>query len=85
MDRGLSEIDVLIREEKRLTAVESYEDAWAEGRAAGIEADIMADAAIATALGELSRSAGEDAALAMLERMRERLMSGEFDPDLRFH
>ena len=49
MDRGLSDIDVLIREEKRLTAVESYEDAWAEGRAAGIEPDIMAEAAIATA------------------------------------
>lgn len=85
MDRGLSDIDVLIREEKRLTAVESYEDAWAEGRAAGIEADIMADAAIATALGELISSAGEDAALAMLERMRERLVSGEFDRDLRLH
>lgn len=85
MDRGLSDIDVLIREEKRLTAVESYEDAWAEGRAAGIEADIMADAAIATALGELISSAGEDAALAMLERMRERLVSGELDRDLRLH
>jgi len=85
MDRGLSDIDVLIREEKRLTAVESYEDAWAEGRAAGIEADIMADAAIATALGELMRSSGEEVALALIERMRERLLAGEFDPALRIH
>lgn len=85
MDRGLSEIDVLIREEKRLTAVESYEDAWAEGRAAGIEPDIMADAAIATALGELMRTSGETGALALLERMRERLVAGEFDPELRIH
>lgn len=85
MDRGLSDIDVLIREEKRLTAVESYEDAWAEGRAAGIEPDIMADAAIETALGELMRTSGESGALALLERMRERLLAGEFDPDLSIH
>ncbi len=85
MDRGLSDIDVLIREEKRLTAVESYEDAWAEGRAAGIEPEIMADAAIATALGELMRTAGEAGALALLERMRERLVAGEFEPQLRIH
>ena len=85
MDHGISDIDVLIREEKRLTAVESYEDAWAEGRAAGIEPDIMAEAAIATALEELVRANGEAAALALLERMRERLMAGEFDPAQRIH
>lgn len=85
MDRGISDIDQLIREEKRLTAVESYEDAWAEGRAAGIEPDIMADAAIATALEELVRANGEAAALSLMERMRERLMAGEFDPAQRIH
>ncbi|MEO3998650.1 hypothetical protein [Mesorhizobium sp. CAU 1732] len=85
MDRGISDIDVLIREEKRLSAVESYEDAWAEGRAAGIEPDIMAEAAIATALGELMRSNSEASALAMLERMRERLIAGELDPELMVH
>ena len=85
MDRGISDIDVLIREEKRLSAVESYEDAWAEGRAAGIEPEIMADAAIATALSELMRSTGEDAAVAMLDRLRERLVAGEFDPELQIH
>jgi hypothetical protein len=85
MDRGISDIDVLIREEKRLSAVESYEDAWAEGRAAGIEPDIMADAAIATALSELLRSSGEQGALALLDRARERLIAGEFDPELQIH
>lgn len=85
MDRGISDIDVLIREEKRLSAVESYEDAWAEGRAAGIEPEIMADAAIATALSELMRTSGEDAALALLDRVRERLIAGEFEPDLQLH
>ena len=85
MDRGISDIDVLIREEKRLTAVESYEDAWAEGRAAGIEPDIMADAAIATALEELVRTNGETAALALIERMRDRLVAGEFNPPSLMH
>lgn len=85
MDHGISDIDVLIREEKRLTAVESYEDAWAEGRAAGIEPDIMADAAIATALEELVRANGEAAALSLLERMRDRLVAGEFDPAALVH
>lgn len=85
MDRGLSDIDTLIREEKRLTAVESYEDAWADGRAAGIEPDIMAEAAIATALGELLHSSGGDAALLLVERMRERLLAGEFDRRLQVH
>lgn len=85
MDRAISDIDVLIREEKRLSAVESYEDAWAEGRAAGIEPDIMADAAIATAICELLRTSGEGGAIALLDRMRERLLAGEFDPDLIVH
>lgn len=85
MDRAISDIEVLIREEKRLSAVENYEDAWAEGLAAGIEPDIMADAAIATVICEVVRSGGESAANALLERMRERLIAGEFDPDLRVH
>ena len=85
MNQGLSEIDQLLREEKRLTAVESYEEAWAEGLAAGIEPDIMAEAALATVLGELLQSGGESGAVALIERMRERLISGEFEPNLRLH
>ena len=49
------------------------------------EPDIMADAAIATALEELVRANGEAAALSLMERMRERLMAGEFDPAQRIH
>lgn len=85
MDRAISDIDVLIREEKRLTAVESYEDAWAEGCAAGIEPDIMADAAITTALEELVRANGEATALALMERLRDRLIAGEFDEARHIH
>ncbi|TWG67639.1 MULTISPECIES: hypothetical protein [unclassified Aminobacter] len=85
MDQSLADIDTLIREEKRLSAVESCEDAWADGLAAGIEPDIMAEAAISTALTELLQSSGEATALALIERMRERLLAGEFDRNLSVH
>ena len=57
MEQGLSDIEALVREEKRLTAVESHNEAWAEGLSAGIEPEIIAEAALATAFAELTRSA----------------------------
>lgn len=80
MGQGIGEIDALIREEKRLTAVESQTEAWAEGLSAGIEPEIIAEAALATAFAELLRDSGEDAALALLDRMRERVIAGDFEP-----
>ena len=53
MEHSVSDIDALVREEKRLTAVESHNEAWAEGLSAGIEPDIIAEAALATAFGEI--------------------------------
>jgi hypothetical protein len=85
MERGANEIDALVREEKRLTAVESHSEAWAEGLSAGIEPEIIAEAALATAFEELLRAQGEEAALGLLERMRERVIAGEFAPFLRRH
>lgn len=79
MEPGLNDIDAMIREEKRLTAVESHSEAWADGISAGIEPEIMAETALATALAELLRVSGDGAALALLERMRERVQAGEFD------
>ena len=85
MEQGLSEIEALVREEKRLTAVESHNEAWAEGLSAGIEPEIIAEAALQTAFAELTRSGGEKAALALLERMRERVIAGEFQRSLLRH
>jgi hypothetical protein len=85
MEQGLSEIEALVREEKRLTAVESHNEAWAEGLSAGIEPEIIAEAALQTAFAELTRSGGEKAALALLERMRERVLAGEFERALLRH
>ena len=85
MEQGLSEIDALVREEKRLTAVESHNEAWAEGLSAGIEPEIIAEAALATAFAELFRSSAAKAALALIERMRERVIAGEFARSLLRH
>jgi hypothetical protein len=85
MEQGVSDIDALVREEKRLTAVESHSEAWAEGLSAGIEPEIIAEAALSTAFGELLRSSGESAALMLLDRMREKVVAGEFEPLLRRH
>ena len=68
MEQAVSDIDALVREEKRLTAVESHNEAWAEGLSAGIEPEIIAAAA-----------------LALLDRMREKVIAGEFEPLLRRH
>lgn len=79
------DIDALIQEEKRLTAVESQAEAWAEGLSAGIEPEIIAEAALATAFQELLRACGEEAAIALLDRMREKVVAGEFEEDRQLH
>jgi hypothetical protein len=81
MEHSVTDLDALVREEKRLTAVESHNEAWAEGLSAGIEPEIIAEAALATAVGELLRANGERAALALIERMRDRVIAGDFAPE----
>jgi hypothetical protein len=76
MEHSAADLDALVREEKRLTAAESHSEAWAEGLSAGIEPEIIAEAALTTAFEEILR---EDAALALLDRMREKVMTGDFD------
>jgi hypothetical protein len=80
IEQNTNDIDALVREEKRLTAVECHTEAWAEGLSAGIEADIIAEAALSTALGEIFRCGGEHVALSLIDRMREKLIAGEFAP-----
>ena len=40
---------------------------------------------VTTALTELLRSCGEDAAVALVDRMRERIVGGELTPEIRRH
>ncbi len=85
MEQAQSDLEAIIREEKRQTAVESHAEAWAEGVSIGIEPEIIAEAALATAIGELVRTSGEDAALALLGRIMDRTRAGEFEPLRNLH
>ncbi len=81
MQRATGNLDELVREEKRLTAVECHNEAWAEGFSAGIETEILAETALDTAFGEILRTNGEAAALALLDHIREKVIAGEFEPE----
>ena len=77
---SVSELDALVREEQRLTAVECHNEAWAESLSAGIDPDIIAEAALTTTFEEILRTMGQKSTLALLDRMREKLLAGDFDP-----
>jgi hypothetical protein len=81
METGTGDLDALIREEKRLTSVESHSEAWAEGISAGIEPEIIAEAALATAIEEFLRVGSDSAVLAMMDRIREKVVNGDFHAD----
>ena len=55
MEPTLNDIDEMIVHEKMQAALEYQNEAWADGMADGIEAEIIADAAIALALRETIR------------------------------
>lgn len=78
IEQSQAELEELIENEKRLAALEVHIEAWNDGLLEGIDASIMADAAIATALEETISLVGEDEALAMIDTLRERLAAGEF-------
>ena len=81
MEPNLNDIDEMIVHEKMQAALEYQNEAWADGMADGIEAEIIADAAIALALRETIRVQGERGAEALLDSLRERLLAGEFSPE----
>ena len=67
MNMTSTDLDRLVAEEKKLVAIEYQNEVWADGTLEGIEPEIMAEAAFATALTELIRDNGEVSALALLE------------------
>ena len=73
-------LDELIANEKRQVALEYQHEAWAGGMSDGIDMEIMAEAAIATAVTELCEAAGEDAVIAYIDALRERVLTGTFLP-----
>ena len=81
MEASLKEIDEMIVHEKMQAAWDYQTEAWADGRADGIEPEIIAEAAIAFAMSETIRLHGEDGAEALLSALKERLQAGEFSPN----
>ncbi|MBP0614271.1 hypothetical protein [Jiella mangrovi] len=76
-----AELEEMIQAEKKQVALEYHNEAWADGMSDGIEAEILAETAISTALTELVRLHGEDDVLTLMETLRKRLEYGEFRPD----
>ncbi|MEX6504874.1 hypothetical protein [Jiella sp. M17.18] len=81
IDLQSAELDEMIQAEKKQVALEYHNEAWADGISDGIEAEILAETAISTALVELVRLHGEDDVLDMMETLRQRIEFGEFRPD----
>lgn len=76
-----AELDEVIMAEKKQVAIEYHNEAWADGISDGIEAEILAETAISTALTELARRHGESEVLEFLDLLRERIVHGEYLPD----
>jgi hypothetical protein len=81
MQTGRNDIDDMIVHEKMQVALEYQSEAWADGRADGIEPEIIADAALVLAMRETIRIHGETGAEAMLDSLRDRMLAGEFSPE----
>lgn len=73
-----SELHDRIFAEKRLAALEYQSEAWADGIAEGIDPEILATAALETAICGLVRGCGEESAAKLLEIVRLKLASGTF-------
>ena len=76
-----AELEEMIQAEKKKITLEYHNEAWADGMSDGIEAEILAETAITTALTELVRLHGEDDVVVMMETLRKRLEYGEFRAD----
>jgi hypothetical protein len=73
-----SELNERIRAEKRLAALENQHEAWADGISEGIDPEILASAALETAILGLVESCGEASAANLLEIVRGKLATGGF-------
>lgn len=72
------ELNERIRAEKRLAALENQNAAWAEGVSEGIDAEILALAAMETAVLGVVECCGEASAANLLEIVQGKLASGGF-------
>ena len=74
-------LDAQILEEKKRVALEFFSEAWSNAIAEGIEASILAESAMFTALTRLSEAEGETKASSLVEALPERFECGHFHPN----
>jgi hypothetical protein len=72
--------EVTIAEKKRV-ALSYLAEAWEEAVAEGVDPEILAHAALFTALADLTSIYGEEAVAGLAERLPERVRAGEFTLD----
>lgn len=80
-----TDLDEMIAAEKKQVAFEYHHEAWADGMSDGIEADILAETAMSTALTELVRLHGEAVTIERIDVLRQRIQHGEFRTDRQIH
>ena len=81
VDVASHELDKLMQHEQRMEALRSHSEAWAVGFQQGIDTGILAETALYTAFHELIRNSGEQVALDLVERLKDRILCGEFEPE----
>jgi hypothetical protein len=64
--------------DQRVAALNYILEAWDEGTATGIASELMAYAAIFTALTDLVAAFGEDSVVALINGLAPRVRKGEF-------
>ena len=67
--------------EKKRVALSYLAEAWDEAIAEGVDSEILAHAALFTALSDLIATYGEDAVAGLAERLPERIRASEFTLD----
>ncbi|EJF90641.1 hypothetical protein [Bartonella tamiae] len=78
MKHSPTDLAALIAEEQKLAAIEYQTEAWVGGLANGIKPEILAEAALDTALRHLLRNRNEKQALELLSLMRDKVIQGDF-------
>ena len=78
MQGNVPNLDLKDRAEDHLKALHCILEAWEEGAELGIAPELMAYAALYTALTDLVGAFGEDHVAGMTDGLRGRLMKGEF-------
>lgn len=74
-------LDAMIQEEKKRVAMEFFGEAWSSALNEGIEASILAESALFTALTRLTEADGEHLVSLLIDDLPKRMESGHFLPN----